>query len=64
MAQVGEKSGFGLDAGFSADVTQDFLAQFGDAFSGGRGSSHTRRLLIFRPAELCSAGQPRAAVPT
>ncbi len=39
MAQVGEKSGFGLDAGFSADVAQDFISQLWDSFPGRRGRS-------------------------
>jgi hypothetical protein len=43
VAEVGEKSGFALDAGVSADVAQNFFSQLWDSFPGGRGSSRSPR---------------------
>ncbi len=40
MADIGEKSGFGLRPGFAADVAQNFGAQFGDAFASERGRAN------------------------
>src|SRR5438270_1777175 len=39
VADVGEKSGLLLRGGIAGDVLEDLLAEFGDAFAGGGGSS-------------------------
>src|SRR3981081_4454351 len=41
MAQVGEESGFGLGSGFASDLTQNFISQLGNSFSGGGGGSNS-----------------------
>src|ERR1700674_967999 len=46
MAQVGEESSFGLGAGFSTDVTQNFISQLGNSFPGCCGSLHSYRSIL------------------